>query len=341
MRIALVSTLATPVRRDCGGSVESLIWLLARELTQLGHEVTTFGATGSDSTGETVPTLPAYSGPDALHDWLLAEWVNLCRAAEQSHRFDVIHSHAYLLGIPLQRLSRAPMLHTMHTMPYENERRLWSLEPRSHVTAISHHQWAGFPAARPEAVIYHGLDPEQFRFHAQPGDYLLYLGRFMGGKGPLHAIQIAGHLGMRLLLAGPPNGYFRKVIEPLVDGRTVEYVGYVGGREKVDLLGGARALLYPVQSPEPFGLVLIEAMLCGTPVVATRLGAAPEVIEEGVTGYCANSLEDFPDQVLSGFQLNRQKIRERAVGRFSANRMAREYLRVYEHIVQHSEKRTG
>src|SRR5205807_8492414 len=127
--------------------------------------------------------------------------------------------------------------------------------------------------------------------------------------------------------------YYRQHIAPVVDGHQIEYVGYVAGPAKDRLLGGARALLSPLQDPEPFGLVLVEAMLCGTPVVATHVGAAPEVIDEGITGYCAASADDFPQQVLRSFALDRRRVRARAEERFSAQRMAREYAEVYERVV--------
>ena len=159
------------------------------------------------------------------------------------------------------------MVHTMHIVPDDDSARLWALHPGAAVTAISQHQWSAYPELKPVAVIPHGLDSSGFAFCATPDDYVLYLGRFVSGKGPQHAIQYARELGLRLVLAGPENAWFREHIKPHVDGKNVEYAGYVSGAEKAELLGGARALFYPIQFPEAFGLVLVEAMLCGTPVV--------------------------------------------------------------------------
>ena len=333
MRIAQIATVSAPVRQATGGSVESLIWLLTRELSRLGHEVTVFGAAGSEVDGEVVVTTPGpYARDGALEDWHLCEWVNLCRAVEQSGRFDVLHSHAYLWGIPLQPFSRAPMVHTTHIVPDADSTRLWAAAPRSRVTAISRHQWSAFPDLKPAAVIPHGVDPAQFTFREQPDEYLLYLGRFISGKGPLLAIETARKLGLRLVLAGPSNAYFRERIQPLVDGKTVEYAGFVAGQGRDRLLGGARALLYPIQYPEAFGLVLVEAMLCGTPIAAMRLGAVPEIVEESVSGFTAATREDFASLVSKCFSLDRRRIQQQARERFSAEKMAREYSACYETI---------
>ncbi|TMP98852.1 MAG: glycosyltransferase family 4 protein [Verrucomicrobia bacterium] len=333
MRIAQVSTLSAPVCRETGGSVEALVWLLTRELVRLGHAVTVFGTAGSEADGELVATLPGpYGAPGSLDDWHLCEWVNLCRAIEQSARFDVMHSHAYLWGLPLEQFARAPMVHTTHIVPDLNSARLWERSPQSRVTAISRHQWSGCPHLQPVAVIPHGVDISQFTWREKPDDYVCYLGRFTSGKGPLQAIETARKLGMRLLMAGPENKYFHDQIKPLLDGRTVEYVGYVRGAGRDKLLGGAQALLYPIQYPEAFGLVLVEAMLCGTPVAAMRLGAVAEIVEEGVSGHTAASKEEFLRAARECLRLNRRQIRQQAEERFSAERMARDYARVYEKI---------
>src|SRR2546421_777392 len=278
MRIAQVSTVSTLVREDASGSVEAWLWLLTRELTRLGHQVTVFATAGSETEGELVATLPGpYGAGGSPDDWHLCEWINLCRAVEQSRRFDVLHTHAYLWGLPLEPFSRAPLVHTLHIIPDANAARLWSARPQAHVTAISKHQWSAYPQLRPERVIPHGVDVSRFSFCPEPEDYVCYLGRFVSGKGPCQAIAAARALGLRLLLAGPPGPYFREKVQPLVDGKAVEYVGFVTGAARDKLLGGAKALLYPIQYPEPFGLVLIEAMLCGTPVAAINLGAVPEI----------------------------------------------------------------
>src|SRR5262249_26409485 len=304
-----------------------------RELTHLGHEVTVFAAPDSETDGELVATLPGHVGtPGVPDDWQICEWINLCRAIEQSGRFDVAHSHAYLWGMPLERLARAPMVHTLHTWPHGVDAQLWSLMPDACVTAISHAQWQGYPRLHPVAVIPHGVDSSQFTSRPRPQDYLCYLGRFTWGKDPCAAIAAAQALGLRLLLAGPENEYYREHVEPLVDGKRVEYIGWVGAADRDRFLGNGRALLSPIQEPEPFGLVLAEAMMCGTPVAAMRLGAVPEVVDEGVTGYSAVSAEDYLEAVRQALTLDRRRVRDRAMELFSAERMARQCLEVYRQV---------
>jgi glycosyltransferase involved in cell wall biosynthesis len=249
----------------------------------------------------------------------------------------VLHSHVYLWGLPLERLSKAPMVHTLHVCPDEDAARLWAMHQDACVTALSEYQWSAFPGLRPAAVIHHGVDAGQFTFREEPDDYICFFGRFTRGKGPRAAIAAARSLGLRLVLAGPRNEYFDKKIEPIVDGRTVEYVGPVGGAKRDRLLGGARALLYPLQEPEPFGLVPVEAMMCGTPVAAIRLGAVGEIVEEGATGCCAATADDFSTAVTRALALDRRRVRDRAASRFSSERMVQGYVRVYERLLERRE----
>ncbi len=334
MRIAQVSTLASVVQQNAYGSVESLIWLMTRELARRGHQVTVFGVAGSEVDGEVVATLPGpYAQLDSPEDWHLCEWINLCQAVQQSRRFDVLHSHAYLWGLPLEPLSEAPMVHTMHIVPDQDSARLWARSPNACVTAISRHQWSAFPHLRPAAIIPHGVDGTQFTLRLSPDDYVCYLGRFEPGKGACAAITAARAAGVRLVMAGPSSPYFRETVQPLIDGHSVEYVGLVQGAERDKLLGGAKALVYPIGYPEPFGLVLVEAMLCGTPVAAMRLGAVPEIVKEGVTGFSVESLAQMPEAITKCFALDRSRVRQEVEDRFSVERMTDGYLRVFQQVI--------
>jgi glycosyltransferase involved in cell wall biosynthesis len=335
VRIAQVSTLASPVRGDQAASVEHLVWLLTQGLIKLGHEVTVFASGDSQTDGELVAALPGTYGDEGVPiDWQLCEWINLCRAIEQSGRFDVLHSHAYLWGLPLQPLSQAPMLHTLHIAPQEDSLRLWSMWPNTRVTAISHDQWHPFPQFTPTATIYHGVDPDKFTFRAKSEDYVCYLGRFTDAKGPLDAIATARELDLRIILGGPDDAYYRQNIAPLVDGNMVEFIGYVGEMERSRLLGGACALLYPIRYQEPFGLVLVEAMMCGTPIAAMRLGAVAEIVDEDVTGCTTANRAEFSHTVLRAMALDRTEVHRTAIARFSADRMVREYAELYARVIE-------
>jgi glycosyltransferase involved in cell wall biosynthesis len=333
MRIAQIATLSTPVRPDHAGSVELLVWLLSRELSRMGHEVTVFGCAGAQTDCEFIQTMPGSYGENGCpDDWNLCEWINLSTAISHSEKFDVVHSHVYTWGIPLGRVSRAPMLHTLHILPYDDDAATWRLNPRANVTALSKFQWAEFPDRQPLAIVPHGIDPDQFTFCESPGDYLVYLGRLIENKGPLEAIKVAKEVGMKLLLAGPRSDYFDRQIAPHMDGDQIQFIGPVDAAQRSSILGNARALLYPLREPEPFGLVQVEAMMCGTPVVATNLGAIPEIVEPGVTGEIADSIDEMTDAVHRAIRLDRAAIRKSAEARFGVRRMAEDYLRLYQQI---------
>ena len=199
--------------------------------------------------------------------------------------------------------------------------------------AISHAQARLLEGLNVVGVVHHAIDTDAFAFRAEPDDYLVFLGRFTEGKGVLQGIEIARRAGMRLLLAAAENDYYRDVVAPHVDGTTVVYVGEVDHAGKVALLGGARALLYPVQSGEPFGLVLAEAMACGTPVAALDRGAVREVVDPGVTGGIYDSVDALVAGLPSVVALDRAAVRTRALSRFGIVRMVSEYLAAYERIL--------
>src|SRR5262245_60685219 len=170
-------------------------------------------------------------------------------------------------------------------------------------------------------TVLHGIDTDRFTFRAKPDDYLLFLGRFTEGKGPLQAIEVARRVGMRLVMAAADEAYYHEKIAPLVDGTQVVYFGEADFNAKVKLYGGARALLYPIQSAEPFGLVLAEAMACGTPVAALDRGAVREVVDDGITGIVFNDLDDMVGGLSRVFALDRHRVRSYAVKRFGIERM--------------------
>jgi len=184
------------------------------------------------------------------------------------------------------------------------------------------------------ATVLHGIDTASFTFREKPDEYLLFLGRFTAGKGVLQAIELAKRVGMRLILAAADDDYYREKVAPHVDGRHVVYYGEADFDAKVKLYGGARALLYPLQAREPFGLVLAEAMACGTPVAALDCGAVREVVDDGITGVVFQNLEQMANELRRAFDLDRRRVRARAVERFGVERMVQGYIEVYGRLVE-------
>jgi glycosyltransferase involved in cell wall biosynthesis len=268
--------------------------------------------------------------------WELYEMLNLASAVERAAEFDVIHYEAayYPMSLAFTRLCATPIVQTLHHAPTEAEVALWSRYPEAPFVAISQEQARLLRGLNVVATVLHGIDTRSFAFRADPEDYLLFLGRFTEGKGVLQAIEIAKRVGMRLVLAAAEDSYYREHVAPHVDGTRVVYHGEADHPTKVKLYGGARALLYPIQRREPFGLVLAEAMACGTPVAALDRGAVREVVDDGITGIVFDDLEQMATGLTRVFDLDRRKVRDHAVKRFGVERMVDEYLGVYYRLVE-------
>ena len=310
--------------------------LLTEGLVAAGHHVTLF-ATGTSITTATLhATFPrGYADDPSLWPWEACELFNLAAAVERAGQFDIIHCQAmyWPMALPFSRVCATPLVQTLHHAPTAPEIALWSRYSDVPFIAISQAQARLLEGLNVVAVVQHAIDTDAFAFRADPDDYLVFLGRFTEGKGVLQAIEIARRAGMRLLLAAAENDYYREVVAPYVDGATVAYVGEVDHARKVALLGGARALLYPVQSGEPFGLVLAEAMACGTPVAALDRGAVGEVVDQGVTGGIYGSVDALVAGLPSVVALDRTLVRTRALARFGIGRMVSEYLAAYEQVL--------
>ncbi|HEY7292324.1 MAG TPA: glycosyltransferase family 4 protein [Vicinamibacterales bacterium] len=311
--------------------------LLTEGLVALGHDVTLFATADSRTTAKLAAIYPhGYWHDENMWPWELYEMLNLAAAVERAREFDIIHYEAayYPMSLSFARLSPTPILQTLHHSPSAAEVALWSRYPEAPFVAISNEQKRLLTGLNVVDVVLHGIDTDNFTFREKPDDYLLFLGRFTEGKGVLQAIEIAKRVGMRLILAAAEDSYYREKVAPHVDGRHVVYYGEADFAAKVKLYGGARALLYPIQAREPFGLVLAEAMACGTPVAALDKGAVREVVDDGVTGLVFEDLEQMANELPRVFDLDRRRVRDRAVARFGAARMAEEYARVYHTIVE-------
>jgi glycosyltransferase involved in cell wall biosynthesis len=337
MRIAHVAPVATAVPPPKSGSVQSMTSLLTEGLVRRGHDVTLF-ATGDSITAAKLHAIypHGYWHDDQMWPWELYELLNLAAAVERAGDFDLIHYEAlsYPMSLAFARLSATPIVQTLHHAPSEAEVRLWRQYPEAPFVAISKEQARLLAGLNVVGTVLHGLDTDAYAFRETPDDYLLFLGRFTEGKGVLQAIEVARRAGMRLLLAAAADAYYRERVAPEVDGRQIVYVGEVDHAAKVKLYGGARALLYPVQAREPFGLVLAESMACGTPAAALDRGAVREVVDPGVTGFFFPDLDALVSGLPEVLALDRRGVRQRAVARFGADRMVDEYVGVYRRIVE-------
>jgi len=357
LRIAIVAPVAqaTPPRRT--GSVETVTALLANGLVAAGHDVTLFATGDSRTAAKLHATFERgyHEDPD-LWPWELCELLNLAAAVERGGDFDVIHYQAEYapLSLAFARLSRAPLVVTVHHAPAAAEVDLWSRITGARFIAISAVQRRLLDGLDAVATIHHAVDvhalapqegsarrdgaseggPETVPTPAAYGDYVLFLGRFTEGKGALQAIEVARHAGVRLVLAAAENEHYRTVLAPHVDGERVVYAGEVAGTDKAALLAGARALLYPVQSGEPFGLVLAEAAACGTPVAALRRGAVEELIDDGVTGGVFDTLDAMVEGLPRVLALDRARVRTRAMERFAPERMVAAHVGAYHAVIE-------
>ena len=337
MRIAHIAPVATTIPPPKSGSVETMTSLLTEGLVSRGHDVTLYATADSTTSARLNAIYPhGYWHDEHMWPWELYEMLNLAAAVERSGDYDIIHYEAayYPMSLAFARLSPTPIVQTLHHSPSAADIKLWSRYPEAPFVAISKEQARLLEGLNVVDIVLHGVDTDNFTFQAKPEDYLLFLGRFTEGKGVLQAIEIAKRLGIRLILAAAEGEYYREKIAPHVDGRNIVYYGEADFDAKVKLYGGARALLYPIQAREPFGLVLAEAMACGTPVAALDRGAVREVVDEGVTGMVFDDLEQMANDLPRVFDLDRRRVRERAVQRFGVARMVNEYVDVYTRLVE-------
>jgi glycosyltransferase involved in cell wall biosynthesis len=339
MRIAQVSTLYESVPPQAYGGTERVVSYLTEELVRLGHDVTLF-ASGDSTTGAHL--IAACPCPlrliEGTADPLAWHFAMLERVVRQSAEFDLVHFHVDYLHFPFSRRLACPHLTTLH----------WRLDTPG--LAQLYHEFADIPLIsisdaqrRPlpwlnwQATVYHGLSDHLYTFRERPGDYLAFLGRIAPEKRPDRAVKIARRAGVPLVIAAKvDNGdrwYFEHYIKDLFRDPLVNFCGEVTDSRKDEFLGNARALLFPIDWPEPFGLVMVEALACGTPVIAFRNGSVPEIIDDGVTGFIVDSVEEAVVAVGRTGELNRRRCRQAFEERFTAARMAHAYLETYEKVL--------
>ncbi|HUP57228.1 MAG TPA: glycosyltransferase family 4 protein [Bdellovibrionota bacterium] len=347
MRVALVSPLFESVPPRRYGGTERVVYNLCHGLKERGIDVTLF-ASGDSQAG--VPLVPIVeeafrlSGrpvrdPAAYHFKMLAE------VARRAHEFDVIHNHHDYWMLPLAKMTGTPILTTLHgrldipelVLPLPEFDGSWFV-------SISDSQRSALPGLPWLGTIHHGIDASNFQFRAEPGKYLAFLGRIDDHKRPEYAIEIAKRSGVPLKIAAKIEGreaqaYYDAHVAPHVDGSFIEYVGEITESEKSEFLGGALALVFPIDWPEPFGLVMLESLACGTPVLARPRGAAPEVLRSGVTGYVHEDLGVLAESVRNLDRISRHECRRWVETRFSLGRMTEDYVNVYGTLAGVAESR--
>lgn len=338
MKIAQLVHLSVSVPPEKYGGTERVVFHLVEELVRLGHDVTLFASGDSATSAKLVPmceralTHTLFINRDAIMTQMLEQVWNL------SHQFDIIHSHLDFVGFPLARRSEIPVITTVHGHLGAPElakvyREFWEIP----VVSVSYAQRAPFRSNNWKANVYHGMPVDLYQFHSKPQGYFAFMGRMSPEKSPDVAIRIAQQLGMPLRMAAKVDpidrGYFETEIAPLLADPLIQFIGEISDREKGAFLGNAYAMLCP-HRPESFGLVLIEALACGTPVVTYRHGSYPELIDHEATGFLCRDEQEMVQAARRIDEIDRRRCRKTFEERFTAERMAKEYVQLYERMLQ-------
>ena len=343
MKIAQIAPLVESVPPILYGGTERVVSWLTEELVRQGHDVTLFASGDSRTSARLDPVVPQGLRLKGIHNSLPYNIIMLDRVAARQHEFDVLHFHIDFFHYPLFRSMAHKTLTTLHgrqDLPELPD--VYRAFPHMPLVSISNHQRLPVPPVNWRGTVHHGLPLGLLKEGKGQGGYLAFLGRICADKGILPAIEIARRAGMPLKVAAKVDpvdrDYFDREVAPvLAKSPHVEFVGEIDDGRKSEFLGGARALLFPISWPEPFGLVMIESMACGTPVIAFNSGAVPEVLEDGLTGFVVS---DVDEAVVAVHQLNRlfrPSIRSRFEERFSAAAMARDYVKIYEKLAASDE----
>jgi glycosyltransferase involved in cell wall biosynthesis len=342
MKIAQVSPLYESVPPRTYGGTERVVSYLTEELVAQGHEVTLFASGDSVTAAQLIaPRKRALRLDNDVFDPLAHHYVMFEEVFERAARFDIIHFHTDYLHFPLARRHPVPHLTTLHgRLDIPDLMPLYKKFREMPVVSISNEQRKPLPRANWQETVYHGLPLSLYDCGKKPGEYLAFIGRISAEKRLDRAIEIAARSGMKLRIAAKTDAadrdYMEQVITPILRNSSAEFIGEIGEEDKKEFLAKAYALLFPIDWPEPFGLVLIEAMACGTPTIAFRRGSVPELIEEGVTGYIVDDIDGAVQALDKIKDFDRQRCRQRFEQRFSVARMAQDYLIVYRRLIKAS-----
>jgi len=318
------------------GPWEQFVSLLTEGLVARGVDVTLFATADSVTGARLVGTAPTGYSEDPRLDSKVWESLHISAVFDRADEFDVIHNSFDFLPLTYSGLVDTPVVTTIHGFSSERIVPVYAkYNDRGHYVAISdadRHEKLDYVA-----TIHHGIDMQAFAVHPGPGDYLLFFGRIHPDKGTAEAIEVAAQADMPLTIAGivQDEDYFERFVEPLLDGEQVKYIGPVGPERRGELLGGARALVHLISFDEPFGFSVVEAMACGTPVIAHPRGSMSEIVHDGENGYLVGSIGEAVAAVHAAESIDRTAVRESVEDRFDVNRMVDEYLAVYQRVVEH------
>ena len=340
MRIAQVSPLYESVPPKAYGGTERVVSYLTEELVRQGHEVTLFASGDSRTGANLVPGCAQALRLGEGYDFRTIRHLHMFEEVRSlAVEFDVIHSHVDYLAVPVFMRRRTPFLTTLHgRLDCQEGVPAYRQFADAQMVSISKNQRKPLPWLNWMGTVYHGMPTDLLAFGGGQGGYLAFLGRISPEKRLDRAIEIARRVGMDLKIAAKVDPvdaeYFQEVILPLLADPGVEFIGEIGEAEKGKFLGSAHALLFPIDWPEPFGLVMIEAMACGTPVIGYREGSVPEVLEDGLTGFIVASIEEAVGAVQEVASLSRELCRREFERRFSVERMVRDYLELYQRLLE-------
>lgn len=344
LKIAQVAPLWIPVPPHTYGGTELIVSWLSDELVKRGHQVTLFAAGDSKTKASLVPIWPKslwrakLNAPHAVFS-LMYE-----RLTKMANEFDIIHDHCEFYTAPFSRFLKTPIVSTIHHPMYEEMIILFKKFPNINYVAISKNQQKSAPGVNFVKTIYHGLPIEKYSFNNEPKDYLLWLSKITPAKGIAKAIEVAKKTGENLIISGiiPKEwqDFFEYRIKPLIDGKQIQFVGAADFEKKIELFKNAKAFLYPIRRPEPFGLVIIEAMACGTPVIAYKEGAIPEIIKDGKTGFLVNSQNEMIDALKKIDEIDRVTCRQYIARKFTLKKMVNKYEALYNTILKNARKKS-
>lgn len=348
MRIAQIAPLWERVPPPAYGGTELVVGLLTDELVRKGHDVTLFASGDSITLAKLQSVHPkALRLDSAVKEYGIYEMLNLASVYEQADQFDIIHSHVGCAALPYAKLVKTPTVHTLHGIFTPDNEKLFIHARKQPFVSISDAQRDSRLGLNCVATVYNGIDPDRYTYHPQPDNppYLAFLGRMSPEKGPHLAIEIAKRTGYPLKMAGKVDPvdqeFFATQVKPHIDGEQIQYLGEATHEDKSPLLGGAVATLFPITWREPFGLVMVESLIVGTPVVAMNLGSVPEVMADGKSGYICNCVDECVTAVERISQINRQDCRDHVLENFSAKRMADGYEAVYRQLLAEKYAQNG